>query len=131
MSAPTSPSTESSTVAVLKRIEARLADPSRWCQTLFAINKNGEQVSLYGKNVVACCLEGARMIECESVSYSIGDQVRDLITNECQSFYDAATPEQRRDIVNPAVFVNDVLGHAAVMAVVRRAIELAEQGGTP
>lgn len=118
MSVPTSPSTESNTVAVLKRIEARIQDPSRWCQGPSARTKTGRRTDADSRYATQWCVYGAFEKE---IGQSPEGHTFLYLTEAAYALYPG---------VGGCIGVNEALGHEAVMQVVRRAIVLAEQGGS-
>lgn len=114
---PTSP-TENSTITVLKRIEARISDPSRWCQQTMARGCDGAPVDVEGDSVAQVCLNGAVTLDSSGLPDEAEAAIRKAIRHSAAVLY-------QRDCAS----LNDILGHDAVMNVVRRAIELAENGG--
>lgn len=105
-------------VDVLKRIEARIGDSSRWTFGDMARDTHGRSVSALNPAATRWCLDGAAYCESNGEIDGLYGTVSKWLRHAARSLY----PESRDSYTR----VNDDLGHDAVMAVVRRAIEIAE-----
>ena len=87
----------------LREAKALIEDPERWCQNHYALDADGNSVRMLGQKAVRWCAIGA----CVRVGLDM-----DVL-------YDIVLPDK------PLSEINDDDGHAAVMALFDRAIELA------
>lgn len=100
-------------VEVLRKAKELIADPARWCQGKSACDEHGVVRSLKDQEAVAFCAEGALgRISDDPWRYR-------LVPLMCQA--------ARELYCYDHIYVNDQLGHGAVMKVFDRAIELAEE----
>lgn len=51
------------TLAVLRHVRERLADPARWCRKWYALSASGERVGWTSPEACQWCLAGALMVE--------------------------------------------------------------------
>lgn len=96
---------------LLQKARARIEDPARWCQ--------GRH---WNDDKSRCCAVGAIGLEAETGNLRAG------LCSAAQGFLDAAA---RAAFAPPphglgAAWVNDTFGHAAVLRMFDRAIELAQ-----
>lgn len=96
----------------LRKAQDLIRDPSKWTQGSFAKTKDGEElVNGYDAGAVCWCAYGAT------------EFVSGQFTSAAEDYLRVAANELGKSVVK----VNDEDGHAAVMRLYDRAIELAEQ----
>lgn len=105
----------SAVLDVLKKARELIGDPSRWTQGLSARNANGGFVGVRSPDAICWCVGGA-------IEY-VGGTCPAAFT-----LLDQAAVEMTNDKgIYPYLFVNDKMGHADVMRMLDRAIELAQE----
>ena len=110
----------SPTVQVLQAARNLIADESRWGRRWLSTTADGTcAYGVMSEDAVAWCAHGAIMHE-GGEGYFPAARLLDRVASELFPDTIAAHPE-----VIPAAAVNDHLGHAAVMQMFDRAIELA------
>ena len=102
-------------LAVLRQIEERHADRSRWCQGVYARDAAGQPVSEFGA-AISTCLEGVRLITAAPENKFVRNTVRQIIEEASGNLYPGRHPSR----------INDCLGYEAVRRVERLAVEMAE-----
>ena len=108
------------TVEVLTQALEIISDPERWTQHAFAKAPNGANVSYLNDEAVRFCATGAIFKLVNWTGYGFVPAVMWLDKAAMQLFLGTGTPP------GGAVYVNDFLGHAAVVRMFERAIELAQ-----
>lgn len=88
----------------LRAAKALIEDPAHWCQGHYALNADGADISAGDPRAVKWCAIGA----CNHLGMT-----------------DKTTDYLYRSSGSPVTLINDLEGHAAVLALFDRAIELA------
>ena len=113
------------TVELLTQALEIISDPKRWTQHTFAKALNGANVSYLNDEAVKFCATGAifKLVkwtgDCHVPAATWLDEAA------MQLFFGTETPP------GGAIYVNDYLGHAAVVRMFERAIELARAAVQP
>lgn len=108
---------ERSTVEILRAARERISDPERWTTEAYARDRDGSGTEPQQADAVCWCAVGAFLAE-QGLAPRVGDDphrsnpVLDLLIEAAGH--------------RPVAAVNDKDGHAAVLALYDRAIELAE-----
>lgn len=105
-------------VDVLRRIEARIGDPEHWTRREMARRADGERAPFNSPKACQWCLHGAVMVETGPSFGEIYHATVDLLMHTAREMFPRETGY---------LGVNDHQGHDAVMSVVRKAIELAQE----
>ncbi|MDB5542846.1 MAG: hypothetical protein JWQ89_4573 [Devosia sp.] len=107
-----------STVTCLRAVRARLATPDKWTKGALARKADGNAVNPHDQDAVCWCLSGAMLVEAEELgegSISGFENVIYRTTHEITGSFDYVLWQDR-----------DNRTHAEVLALIDRAIQLAE-----
>lgn len=105
-----------SILELLQRARARIADVSHWTQFRFAESWDGEPTDPCSPESDKWCAWGALLKEDESESNSLSSHAAKVLARNCPP----SCPQ--------TIWVNDRLGHEAVLKVYDRAIAELERG---
>jgi len=110
---------ERSTVEVLKAARERISDPERWTRNQYARSETRLHTEPNSPDAVGWCANGSILAEVDAGAFfELGNDSPGV---------DAADLLIRASGGRPTSTINDRDGHAAVMALYDRAIQLAEQ----
>lgn len=98
------------TVEILTKAKELIADKSRWCQGKYWRNADGVG-TCYEREAASFCADGAVMFVGGDGDVRGAIRLLEAASHECYAYGE--------------VYVNDELGHEAVLSVYDRAIELA------
>lgn len=104
------------TVAVLKAARELISDRTRWTTNTWARDKNGDACDPLSEEAVRWCVYG--------VIYHLYDNW-DEAHDAHRLLHKAAMEVGHRDAATPT-YINDLVGHTAVMQMLERAIDLAD-----
>jgi len=114
-------------VSDLKELKTLLENPARWTQGVNARNSNGNQVDARSTNATCFCLYGnAARVTFGTRKFVYGSTEHERY-GRVTSMLQRAVPRQpgKLSLQQPIAAFNDSATHAAVMAVIDKAIELA------
>ena len=105
---------------ILEKAKAIIEDPKNWCQHVFASDLEGKEVLELEDTAYRWCAVGAFIRANGSYTYSCDSEVE----FEC---LDSAAGKIISYYVSKITYVNDNLGHAAVMKMYDLAIKIRDE----
>lgn len=107
--------------AILTQCGTILADPARWTQNALARNKTGDEIKPHLRGAVKFSAEG---VVCHVLRWNVDDEKEDAwrTINEAAACLATLDAMACRHYKHTSVYVNDVLGHEAVLNVYRAAV---------